>query len=397
MNILRIYFSVLWRDSSTPCPWALCDEVGLIVEQGISPLALMPKTRDCIGILASDRILHLTTMQPPGNKRRWQNALPFLVEEYALSDPDDIHAIATPSPEAGKIVVSVVAKSWLKQIVAETTAAGLPLRRLISETLMPALKDDSWTLVWDGESGFLRTSPLTGLALDCGNLQSPPLALTLSLVSGAPVSIQLRFVEPAGHVEMPSWPLPLALGKSWDWRCAPIAADIPNLLQGDFAPPMRLFDGLSKLRPALFILLAVLVIEVFGTHLEWIMLANEKRVLTRNMEQVFHGTFGEDSELIDAPLQMQRKRAALRHAAGLADNADFLPLLDKSVSALGTDVRGINYESGKLELDIKLANAAALHSLERKFQMDGQHVRSSEVHDLADGIEAKISLSLEGL
>ncbi len=404
MSVLRIYFSAQWRDSASPCPWALCDESGSVLQQGLSPLAGIPKTRDCIGILAADRVLIFTTPKPPGNKRRWPSALPFIAEEHTLTDPEEIHAIPAASSEPGAITVSVMAKSWLKQIVAVTTAAGLPLRSLISESLMPALPADSWTLVWDGRNGFLRTSDTTALALDSGNHETPPLALLLSLTQAgvnAPRQIELRQIESETTAALPVWdlPVPLTPGDAWDWRRAPISDTTPNLLWGDFAPPLRFFDGLPRLRPALFILLAALFIEVIGTHIEWAMLARDKHALTQNVEHIFRGTFGDDSTLVDAPLQMQRNLAGLRHATGVADDADFLSLLDTVTPSLGKAgaVHGMNYESGKLELDLKLANATELHAIEQKLQRNGLRVRTGEIHDLGDGIEAKLTLSLEGL
>jgi len=416
MNVLRIYFSALWRDSSNPCPWALCDDSGAVLQQGLSTLADMPKTRDCIGILSADRVLMFTAPRPPGNPRRWQAALPFVAEEHALTDPDDIHAVPAATSEPGTIAVSVVAKSWLKQIVMATIGAGLPLHRLIAETLMPALSADSWTLVWDGGGGFLRTSPTTGLVLDSGDHESPPLTLLLSLTAAGntpPQRIELRYIQSATPSDFPSrvlpaqdlpgWnlPVPLALGEAWDWRRAPIPDAIPNLLWGDFAPPMRLFDGLSKLRPVLFILLAAFLIEVVGTHIEWGVLAQEKHALTQQQEHIFRAAFGDGSTLVDAPLQMQRNLAASRHAAGVADDTDFIPLLDSVAQAMGTlnanSLRGLNFDSGKLELDLKLAKPADFDTLTKKLQSRGLKVRTSDMHDLGDGTQAKLALSLEGL
>ena len=57
MSMLRIYFSGQWRDSASLCPWALCDETGAVLQSGIDPLASMPKTRECIGIAAPERVL----------------------------------------------------------------------------------------------------------------------------------------------------------------------------------------------------------------------------------------------------------------------------------------------------------------------------------------------------
>jgi general secretion pathway protein L len=403
LNVLRIYFSDQWQDIASPCPWALCDESGTMLNQGISTLADMPASRDCLGIVSADRVLILTTLQPPGNRRRWQSALPFIAEEYTMTDPDDIHATPAASSQPGMITVSVIAKSWLKQIVAATNSAGLPLRRLIVESLLPNLQPDSWTLVWDGCNGFLRTSTTTGLALDCSTQQSPPLMLMQCLASAGehmPRQIELRFAEPVSPAALPVWnlPIPLMEGEVWDWRCAPISDQTPNLLWGEFSPPIRLFDGLSKLRPALFILLAAFVIEVAGTHIEWLMLAREKSALTQNMEHIFHSTFGDDSVLVDAPLQTQRSLAALRHAAGVADGGDFLSLLEAATPSINKgELRGLNYESGRLGLDIKLANPAAVHLIEEKLRGSGLHVRTSDMHDSGDGTEAKLTLSQENL
>jgi len=400
LNTLRIYFSALWQDSSTPCEWALCDETNAVLQQGRSPLAQMPKSAGCIGILAADRVLIFTTAKPPGNKRRWQGALPFIAEEHSLTDPDEIHAIPAAGPTPDTIAVFVTAKSWLKHIVTATSEAGLPMRRLVAETLLPALTADTWTLVWSGQNGFLRTSLTTGLALDSGDAQTPPLALLLSLTAtdiSLPQHIQLRLAESA--IALPSWNLsvPLLKGECWDWRCAPISAAAPNLLWGDFAPKIRLFEQLSRLRPALFILLAALSIEMIGTSLEWVQLAQEKRTLTQQIEKIFHHTFGDESTLVDAPLQTQRNLAALRHAAGISDSTDFLPLLDSVASSLGSTVQSMNYESGKLTFDLKLEKSADLKTLENKLSKRGFKILNSEMHDLGDGSEAKLTLSQEGL
>lgn len=396
MNVLRIYFSAQWQDSHSPCPWALCDETGTVLQQGVSPLAAIPRHRECIGILAADRVLIFTTNKPPGNLRRWQAALPFIAEEHALTDPEDLHAVPAASDVADKITVSVISKSWLKQILSAT--AGRPLRRLIAESLMPTLSDHSWTLVWDGQQGFLRTSMTTGMALDSGDQHTPPLALQLNLAAAglkAPAQIELRLSDT--NTVAPDWslPVPLISGDIWDWRCAPISDKTPNLLWGEFTPPIRLFDGLKKLRPALYILLAALIIEVAGTHMEWIMLAQEKHALVQQQQQIFRAAFGDDSTLVDAPLQIRRNLAALRHSAGVADDADFISLLDATalLPETGATLLGLNYESGKLELNLKLNDTAAFHSLEGEH--NGLRVHIGDKHELADGVEAKLTLSLE--
>jgi general secretion pathway protein L len=404
LNVLRIYFPAHWKDSASPCPWAICDESGEILQQGVSPMAQIPKTRDCIGILAADRVLIFTTNKPPGNKRRWRTALPFIAEEHALTDPEDIHALPMTSEDADKLNIAISSKILIKQIVTSTNTAGLTLQRLVSETLLPTLQADSWTIVWDGSSGFLRTSPTTGLALDNGTRDTPPMALTLSLnIITKPRKLELRLANSACTENLPQWslPIPIVKGENWDWRRAPFSKDAPDLLCGEFAPPIRLFNGWSKLRPALLILLAAFALEVVGSHIEWLMLSHEKTALTQHMEQIFKNTFGEDSAIIDPPLQMQRNLSSLRHTAGIVDETDFLSLLDMASPVLSSlnehALRSLNYESAQLELEVKLPNAAAIQSLVQKLQHIGMHVRTSDSHDLGDGTQAKLTLTMESL
>jgi type II secretory pathway component PulL len=94
---------------------------------------------------------------------------------------------------------------------------------------------------------------------------------------------------------------------------------------------------------------------------------------------------------------MQRNLAGLRHAAGVADEADFIALLDRATPLPAKSVHSLNYESGRLELDIKLASTADFEKLEKSLKNNGLKVKISEIHNLPDGQQAKLSMTLEGL
>ena len=93
MSSLRIYFTDKWRDPTSPCEWALCDDSGKLLQTGHDPLANLPKGHECIAILAPDRVLSIASTLPPGLKRRWRTALPFIAEEYTLTEPDNNHVV----------------------------------------------------------------------------------------------------------------------------------------------------------------------------------------------------------------------------------------------------------------------------------------------------------------
>jgi general secretion pathway protein L len=406
MSTLRIYFSGNWRDSASPCPWALCDDSGAVLQSGNDPLAALPKSRECIAIAAPDRVLCVTTKQPPGARRRWQAALPFVAEEHTLPDPQENHVVPGPVLDDGRLMLAVVDKSWLKRIVEACRTANLSLRRMVPETLMPTLDTGCWTLVWDGHNGFVRTGPASGLALDSGSLDTAPLGLRLGLNASAspPQKIEVRFPQhvPEEQRLLPQWAgLPaLAAGATWDWRRSPLPADTLNLLWGDFAPRIKLGEWWPKLRPAALILLLALGVETLGANIEWAMLASEKKALLHNMERSFHAAFGEDSTLVDAPLQMQRNLAGLRHSAGLPDNGDFLSLLDAAAKPLSAypigSVRSLHYEAGRLDVDLKLPHGSDFSTLQQNLQGKGLKVKAGDIRDVGDGAEARLTLQPGG-
>lgn len=408
MSILRVYFSSQWRDSTSPCPWVLCDEKGELQQSGIAALAALPKGHECVAIVAADRVLSIAATLPPGGRRRWQAVLPYVAEEYTLADPEENHVVPGLALADGRRMLAVVDKSWLKRIVDSAHSAKLSLRRMVVETFLPVLAAESWTLVWDGSSGFVKTGAASGTAIDTGDASTPPVALRLCLEAAPqlPKQIEIRLTHDiaAEQRNMPQWSnlqLSLVAGDDWDWRRAAIPEDALNLLWGDFAPRAKIQEWWPKLRPAAYLLLAVLAVEIVGSNIEWALLINEKSQLTKNMQRTFRATFGDAVALVSAPLQMQRNLAELRHAAGLPDTGDFLPLLNlagRSLAALPAgSVVAMHYEAGRLDIDIRMARRADFSSLKQSMQSTGLGVRIGEIRDLGNGAEARLTLLPEGM
>jgi len=407
MSVLRIYFSGQYRDSGSLCPWALCSDEGEVLQSGNSTLDELPDCNECVGIVAADKVLLIATTMPAGSRRRWQSVLPFVAEEFTLDDPEDSHVVPGPVLPDGRRMLAVVDKRWLSSIVELARDKQIALRRMVVESLMPVLAADSWTVVWDGNIGFVKTGSASGVALDTGDANSPPLTLRLCL-DAAPVkpkSIVLRLTHDAvdRHSQMPSWPdlnIPLVSGGKWDWRKEAIPENSFNLLWGEFAPRAKIREWWPKLRPAAWLLLLILAVEVVGSHLEWAMLANEKSRLTQKMQRTFRNTFGDSVALVNAPLQMSRNLAELRHVAGVPDTGDFLSLLGQAGRTLTTlpsgSVVAVHYEEGRLDVDVKLARRADFIGLKQRLQNSGLVVRVGDIRETGSALEGRVTLLPEG-
>jgi general secretion pathway protein L len=408
MSILKIYFSDQWRDATSPCPWALCDDKGALLQSGLDPLAGLPKGHECIAIVAPERVLNIAATLPPGGRRRWQAVLPFVAEEFALTDPEENHVVPGAALADGRRMLAVVDRQWLTRIVEGTRAAKLSLRRMVAESHMPELAADSWVLVWNGHTGFVKTGVDSGSELDRGDERVSPLALRLSLDTAPqiPKKIVLRYPHDLADEQrkLPQWGdvhVPLEVGSDWDWRRAAMPEETLNLLWGSFTPRAKIQAWWPKLRPAAYVVLAVLVLEMVATNIEWAMLLSEKNQLTQSMKKTFRTTFGDAVSLVNAPLQMQRNLMEERHAAGIPDSGDFLPLFNLAGRTLATlpagSIGDIHYEEGRLDVMVKLPGKADFVKLKQSLQGNGLGVRIDEISDQGNGAEAKVILMPGGV
>lgn len=408
MSVLRIYFSGQWRDSASLCPWALCDDEGAVLQSGHSVMDELPQCNECVGIVAADRVLLIATTLPAGSRRRWQSVLPFVAEEFTLDDPEDSHVVPGPVLPDGRRMLAVVDRRWLSRIVELARDKQIALRCMVVESLMPVLAADSWTVVWDGSGGFVKTGPASGVALDTGDVNNPPLTLRLCL-DAAPVkpkSVVFRLTRDAadGNSLMPLWPdlnIPVTNTEPWNWRRGKIPENSFNLLWGEFAPRAKIREWLPKFRPAAYLLLLVLAVEIVGSHLEWAMLVNEKSQLTQKIQRTFRNTFGDSVMLVNAPVQMNRNLAELRHVVGIADTGDFLPLLGLAAPTLAVlplgSVVAMHYEADRLDVDIKLARKADFPGLKQRLQSKGISVRVGDIRETGSAFESRLTLSPEGV
>jgi type II secretory pathway component PulL len=148
-------------------------------------------------------------------------------------------------------------------------------------------------------------------------------------------------------------------------------------------------------------LLAVILIETVGTNIEWGLLNHQKTVVTQEMGRTFRKTFGESSVIVNPALQMQRNIAVLRHTAGFPDEADFLALLDRASGTLSTlpggSVSAIHYESGRLDIDLKMLSEAEVIKLRERLLGKGLSIRTGDIRNTGNGVETRLTIQPGGV
>ena len=412
MNLLRIRISL--ADSPVYCEWARVTDAGEPIV-GKGPLATLPRTRGRIQlIIPAAQVLFARTRLPPGARRNAGSALAFALEDETVGEPDtnQVHWVG---PDANTDILAAIDRQALQKWLDALESIGIHDPEIQSETLLLPWVPDRWQLAWDGREGYVRNGEFDGAATDCGNRSEPPLSLRLMLEeaqarASTPTSIVIHPETPDATPDLEAWqheiavPLRIASEPEWravDWRYAPPTAGV-NLAQRRrrWRVPARV---LVRLRPAAWIVLFALVVQAASAALDWTLLSREQHALRQAMEAKFRSTFPDALAVVDPALQMRRKLAEARHAAGRPDRGDFLPMIEAiAVAASASDfrpgnVRSVSYEGGRTSFELSSVGEPQVRRLMVRIREAGFTVDPIPATAFTGGKAEKVVLTVRAL
>lgn len=380
-------------------------KTGELLKSGEMPLSELPRGDRVEALLPASAVLCTEVKLPPVRGQRLRQMLPFAIEEKLLTDPETMHVAAGPRQLSGLTPVVAVEKRWLQGVVEHLQRAGLRPDSVLTEIALPDLDPNAWTMVWNGHDGFVRTGPHLGLPLDAGDEHGIPFGLVQAVAEAkvATATPERIILRPYGENPVPDleqWSerlgVPVVRGQDWEW--APRFANLDsalNLLQGDFTPFANLRELVPRLKPIWAMAALILVVQVLATAVDWWSLNRQKRATISEMEKNFKQLFP-DARVVDPPLQLQRKVAELRRAAGQAEDNDFLPLLGKGVDLLatapGSKLESMRYEGGILKLDVLLPNDSAVEALRSATKQPAVRAKVEATTPKAGGVSARLTL-----
>ncbi|MCX7149888.1 MAG: type II secretion system protein GspL [Rhodocyclales bacterium] len=379
MSLLRIYSSL--SDQAQSCHWALIDD-GREAVSGQGRLADLPKRVDRVQlVIPATQVLITRARIPHGARRGPGSVLAFAVEEKMAGEPD-ASQVSWLGSVGDEDALAVIDRKGLERWREALGAAGIRVDEVHCETLLLPLVAGEWSIAWNGSEGFVRSGEFEGATTDCGDRNSPPLGLCLMLdeakARGAgPASIALYVTTPDAEPDVAAWQRELGsdlrVAGSWDWRTAPADAGVCMAQQRQ---RWRVLSGaVHRLRPAAWILGAALALHAIALVTDWSLLASEQRALRQKMESQFRGAFPDTVAVVDPALQMRRKLAEARHAAGMPDGGDFLPMIEQVAAAAkelpaGT-LRTVSYEGGQMTLELSTNAEAAIQALRARLLQSG--------------------------
>lgn len=385
MSLLRIRCPLL--DPPQRCQWALVATGSREPLRGEGPLSELPRADRIQLVIPAALVLITRVRLPHAARRRAGSVLAFAVEEATASEPDANH-VCRLGPAGDADILAVVDRQALQRWREALKALDLGAYEFHCETLLLPWTKAEWSVAWDGREGFVRTGELEGAATDCGDRLSPPLSLRLALddatARGArPESIALYVTAPDAAPDVEKWQrelgITLRLAGSWDWRTASPERGVTLMQERRrwSASP----GTLARLRLAAWLAGIALAVHALALVADWSLLAGERRTLRQQMEARFRAAFPDAVAVVNPALQMRRKLAEVRHAAGEVDGGDFLPMIEKVAAGVrelpGGSLRTVSYESGRLTVELVGIEEAGVRRVASHLVHAGMSVETS--------------------
>jgi general secretion pathway protein L len=384
--------------------WVLFDAAGKPLRQGKDALAALPLASQTEVILPANSVSFVRATLPAGNRKRMLDALPFLIEDHLITAPEQVHVVIAESLSENDAVLASIDQALLADLLKTCKVQGLLVNRILPETLVPKITVNSWVLVCNGDDSFARTGSASGFAFELNALQTePPLALQLALQQDKAEQNLPNEIAVYGnqHIDLAAWSQLLAVrfvAKEADWKVTPPVAGM-NFLQGKFQPASQGWAWLSQAKPALVLLAAMLLVALIGSSVDWARKANEKNRLDKEMKALFMNAFPDATNVVDAPLQMQRKLAEMQHASGGTESGDFLPLLAAVTASTGglANISAMDYQNGQLSLSLQAPSEEAARALAEKLSVSGRIVAVQNLKTTNNGVDFQLVFKADAL
>ena len=338
-----------------------------------------------------------------------QQLVPYALEEHLADNIEDLHfAIGKRSGDSLRTPVAVVARNLLDNWLVTLRAAGIEPEVMYADSdLLPANPGQSVALL---EEDTVSVRPPGGSPV---TLPSDALAEALAIAqSGASVTGESGGRGLILYTGAPEWqrhaaqveaarPMfdgikvqlltagPLALFAQQLPSGSPI-----NLLQGTYAPTSSRGTHLKAWRVAAVLLASLIALHVVGKAAELQVLKKREHQVDASIRDTFRTAMG-DNNTADARARMEQRLGAARGAGG-----GLLPALQALVQARdaapGTNVQGLSYHDGALDMKLSAPDAASLDHLSQALRGNGWQAELTNGGNTSAGYEGHLLVHAGG-
>ncbi|TQK05165.1 type II secretion system protein GspL [Herbaspirillum sp. SJZ107] len=333
--------------------FALVNDGGVIEQQGEGPLRnlgdLVGTARRVVLLLAGADVSLLSVQAPPLTGARLKAALPALVEEHILGDPEDSVLVAAPEQPDGTRPIAVADRDWLEAIVRALLAQGARSVAAIPAQLCLPLQPGSVSAAVDGAELTLRQGLFQGFGLALEAVPAVVLQTARAFSGDAPLVLYVprallgeyqvlaQEAGPGITLETDDWAHWIAASRS-------TALDLVSGL-GAAGTPVR---DWRRWRWPLRLILLALAVNLAGLNLDWLRLKREAATVQQSMTQTFRQVYPRDP-VVDPVVQMRQNMARARAGTGELSPDEFTYL----AAAFGEAARATGREPGIASIEYR--------------------------------------------
>ncbi len=388
-------------------PFMLLAKRGEQQRVGRAALGLLPHANATVLIVAARDTLLLAAAVPPLKGPRLRQALPNVVEDQLIQDPQMCHIAVDPMalPD-GKRVVAVIDRGWFRFVLDAFAATGhrnvkaVPAMRClpVPASVEPVESADeevaeapltpfvvgllgrvvSTAPALIGEiatPAALSTSRRIEIAIARGERAALGEGLALPEESIASTLDALAGTHPAyvySLVDMPGDEPRLSASRTVAMNNVPGAQPLAfeaiarnalgsrfDLCQFEFeAQPWRLDRAtMRRLRVPVALVAVSIIVWIIGVNVQWLQLSLQRDAIAAQETELLLNAFPKTTVMLDAPGQMTTNLDRLRVVSGDLSPSDFLSLADGLARSLGpvpvNGIAGMDYRERHLEVTFK--------------------------------------------
>jgi general secretion pathway protein L len=328
--------------NTLPCAFAVVARGDAIEREGTASLNdladIVAKVQRVVLLVAASDVTLLRVQVPPMSASKLKAALPNLVEDQLMSDPDEC-LVASGATVDGLRTVAVMHRGWFEILAKTFTTFGA--RHLAAVPAQLCLPYQSGTVTaavseQDGEIDLtVRLGEQQGIGLPIVPEQPETAAQdavqTLSaIVPEAPVSLYVPQAAVGAFQEA------VDAQHALDQRIAVHADNWLRWISGannttlDLVAASGIGSGQAinwrAWRWPAVLATAALLVNIVALNVDWWRMKREADALRASMTQTYRAAYPKDTMIIDPLAQMRQKVAAARHDAGQAAPDDFTAL-----------------------------------------------------------------------
>ena len=309
---------------------------------------LVSSIREVVLLLSASDVSLLRMQVPPLPPNKLKAALPNLVEDQLIGDPEECVIVAGPASD-GMRTIAVVQRVWLEILGKTFTAFGAKKLKAVPAQLCipiePPAASASITAQDSDMDVTLRLNEHEGLGLPISPQQpesalQEALATLATLVPGVPISL---YVPPA---EQESYRQALAGDDSYASRFSIQPDRWSNWIEQAAATPLDMVSGMGtesgpkidwkSWRLPLILAGLLLLVQIVGLNMQWLHLQNEANSLRASLNEIYRSVYPNDTVILDPLAQMRKKVEAAKRGSGDLTGDEFIGLLAAFSEAWGS-------------------------------------------------------------